>query len=179
MLCAEVCQHAHRACARVLDQRSGNDLESLSHGLVRPLLHSLDALCLLTQLDRHGHLGSTTTRRQARVEHDVARNAHGILQVTLNLVEDVLGGAAEENRACFGLLALGQESEVLVANLLNLEQTAFRADIRFLKVLDSVHDRSACGSRNSVVVCLPHTAQGCDVGLHQVVLCKICRRLVW
>lgn len=178
MLGAQVRQHTHRACACILDQCTGDDLQRLGHSLVRPLLHTLDALGLLAQLHRHGHLSSTTTRRQTRVEHDITRNAHGILQVPLDLVENVLRGTAEENGACFGVLALRQEGEILVADFFDLKQTAFRTNVGFLQVFNSVHNGCARGSRNSVVVCLSYTTQGCDVGFHQVVLCKICKVLV-
>jgi len=63
------------------------------------------------------------------MEHDVARDGHGVLQVALDLVEDVLGGSAQQNRAGLGVAALGKEGEVLVADLADLEEAAVRADV--------------------------------------------------
>ena len=94
-------------------------------------------------------------------------------KVALDLVKNVLGRAAEKDGAGLGVLALGEEAKVLVANLLNLEQTAPSADVRLLKILHSVDDGGAGRTSYSVVVGLAHTAQGCDVGLDEEVLGEI------
>lgn len=112
------------------------------------------------------------------MEHDIACNAHGILQVSLNLVEHVLGGAAEKDGAGLGVLALGKEGKVLVANLLNLKQTASGANIRILEILYPVNDCGAGGTSYSVVVGLSDSAESCDVGLHEVVLSEVYTVLV-
>lgn len=46
------------------------------------------------------------------MEEDVTGNRHGVLEVSLDLVENILGGAAKENCARFRVLAFGDESEV-------------------------------------------------------------------
>lgn len=70
------------------------------------------------------------------MKEDVAGRAHGVLQVALDLVQDVLEGTPDLGGAgfdlsCFGgaarVLALGEEGEVLVADLLDLEQTVVLA----------------------------------------------------
>lgn len=170
----QVRQHPHGAAARVLDQRPGDNLEGLGHGAVRPLRHALDALGLLLQPHRHGHLGRAAAGRQPRVEDDVARHAHGVVQVALDLVEHVLGGPAEEDGAGLGVIALGQEGEVLVADLLDLEEAALRADVGLLELLDAVDDGGARGAGDTVVVRLADAAEGGDVGLDEVVLRKVC-----
>ena len=177
LLGPQVRQHAHGAAARVLHQRPRDHLESVGDGLVRPLLHALDTLGLLAQAYRDGHLGGAATGRQAWVEHDVARHAHGVLQVALDLVEHVLGGPAEQHGAGLGVLAAREEGEVLVANLLDLKQAALGADVRLLDVLDPVNNGRAGGTGDSVVVRLAHAAQRCDTGLDEEVLGEVCNKV--
>lgn len=108
------------------------------------------------------------------MEEHVACHAHGVVQVALDLVEHVLRRTPEEYRASLGVLALGQEGEVLVADLLDLEQAALRADVGLLDVVDAVDDSGTRGAGNTVVVRLPDTAKSRDVGLDEVVLRQIC-----
>lgn len=107
------------------------------------------------------------------MENNVTRNGHGVLEVTLNLVDDVLRWAAEENCASLGVLALPEESEVFVTNLLDLEETAPSSHVGFLDIVHTVDNRCTRSSGDTVVVRLPHSAERCDVGLHQKVLCEI------
>lgn len=51
-------------------------------------------------------------------------HAHGVGEVALDLIEDVLGGAAQQDGHGLGVLALDQVRPVLVADLGDLEQTA-------------------------------------------------------
>src|SRR5262249_55327030 len=110
------------------------------------------------------------------VEHDVPRHAHGVLQVPLNLVQDVLRRAPEEDRAGLWILALREEREVPVSNLLNLKQSALGPHVRLLEVLDPVDDGGARGAGYAVVVGLADAANGRDVPIQQEVLGKIWRR---
>ena len=112
------------------------------------------------------------------MKHDVAGDAHGVLEVALNLIENILGRTTEQNSAGLGVLALGEVGEVFVADLLNLEQAAPRADIGVLEILDPVDDGGAGGAGYSVVIGLADTAEGADVVLEEVVLGKIYRKLV-
>ena len=66
------------------------------------------------------------------MEHDVARDGHGVLEVALDLVEDVFGGATEEDGAGFGDFALADEGEVFVADLFDFEEAAMGPDVGFL-----------------------------------------------
>lgn len=96
------------------------------------------------------------------------------MEVALDLVEHVLRRTPEENRAGLGVLALGEEGEVLVANLLDLEEAALRADVGLLDVLDAVDDGGARGAGDAVVVRLSDATESRDVGLDEVMLRKIC-----
>lgn len=107
------------------------------------------------------------------MEDDVPGNGHGVLQVTLNLVKDVLGGTPQKDGACLGCLAFSHESEIFVTNLLDLEQATLSTDVGFLEVVHTVHNCCASGSGNTVVVGLSHTAEGCDVGPGEEVLGEV------
>jgi hypothetical protein len=107
------------------------------------------------------------------VEQDVASHAHGILQIAFDLVENVLGRTSEEDCASLGVLAFGEEGEVLVANLFDFEEAALGAHVGVLDVLDSVYDGGASGTGYSVIVRLAHSAEGRYVGLHEVMLSQV------
>jgi len=66
------------------------------------------------QANRDGHLDRAATGHKRGVENDVARDGHGVCQVAVDLVQDVLGWPTEEDGACFRGRAFGQESEVSV-----------------------------------------------------------------
>ena len=88
-------------------------------------------------------------------------------------LEDVLGGAAEQDGARLGVLALDDVGEVLVADLLDLEQPAAGADILLLEVARVVGDRGARGARDAVVVGLADAADARDTRLVEVVRGKL------
>ena len=62
-------------------------------------------------------------------------------------------------------MALGEEREVLVADLLDVEEAALGADICLAQVLDTVDDRRADRACKPVVVRFADTAKSRDVGL--------------
>lgn len=107
------------------------------------------------------------------MEDNVPSHRHGVLKIPLNLVQDILGRSSQQDCACLGLLALPEESEVLVADLLDFKQSALGTNIRLLEILHTVHDRCAGGAGNSVVVRLSHAANSRDVVLDQEVLSEI------
>ena len=76
------------------------------------------------------HLCRAATRRERGIEEHVPRDAHCVREVTVDLVQDVLGRPAEEDCARLRVGALGEEGEVLVADLLDVEQPTARADVR-------------------------------------------------
>lgn len=173
VLSPQTSQHADGTGASVLGQCPRNDLHGVSHGLVGPLLDTLDGFGQLAQSDGDGHLQGTTTRSQARVEDNIAGHGHGILKVTLDLVKDVLGGATKKDGAGLGRFAFPEEGEVFISDLLNLEQTALGANVGFLDIIHAVDDRCASGSGNTVVVRLSHTTESCNVGSGKEVLSKV------
>ena len=100
------------------------------------------------------------------------------MQVALNLVQNVLGGSAEQDGASLGVLAFCEVSEVLVTELGDLEQTALGTNVGGGCGEDRVDDGGTGGSCDTVVVCLAYTADSCDVGLNKEMLCKIWLTLV-
>jgi hypothetical protein len=97
------------------------------------------------------------------------------VQVALDLVQDVLGGTAQQDRAGLGVLALCEVGEVLVAKLGDLEQTALCTDVGRLCGEDGVDDGGTGCACDTVVVCLADTADGCYVGLDEEVLGEVCQ----
>ena len=173
MLSPHASQNTDWTGTGILSQCPWDNLHRISHGLVRPLLNTLNRLGQVAQLDGDCHLQSTTTRGQAGVEDNVPGHGHGILQVTLDLVQDVLGGTAQKDSACLGGVAFPHESKVFITYLLDFEETTLRTNVRFLDVFHTVDNRCTSGSGNTVVVRFPHTAEGCDVGLGHKVLGKV------
>lgn len=63
------------------------------------------------------------------MEHDVSRDRHGVLEVSLDFIEDIFGGPAEDDGASFGDFAFADEGEVFVADFLNLEEAALGSHV--------------------------------------------------
>lgn len=105
-------QHPDGVTTAVLHQCPRDNLHRLTDGPERPSLDTLDSPSLLRKSNRDGHLGSSSSRRETGIKDDVASDGHGIGEVSVDLVEDVLGRAAEEDGAGLGELALGEEGEV-------------------------------------------------------------------
>ena len=104
---------------------------------------------------------------------DGAHDVHSVAQVALDLVEHVLGGAAQQDGTRLGRLAVDHPREVLVADLLDLEEAAARADVLLGELRGTVDDGGAARARDAVVVRLAHAAEHGDVGLEQVVLRQV------
>ena len=45
------------------------------------------------------------------MKEDVTSDAHGVLEVAFDFVENVFGGSAEEDGACLWIFAFGEEGE--------------------------------------------------------------------
>ena len=99
---------------RVLHERAGDDLEGIRDGAEGARLDARDRARARVQADRDGHLDRAAAGHERRVEDDVARDGHGVCQVAVDLVQDVLGWTAEEDGARLGCRAFGQEGEVSV-----------------------------------------------------------------
>jgi len=104
---------------------------------------------------------------------DGAHDVHGVAQVALDLVEHVLGRAAQQDGTRLGCLAVDHPGKVLVADLLHLEEAAARADVLLGELGGTVDDGGAARARDAVVVRLAHAADDGDVGLEQVVLRQV------
>lgn len=173
VLGAQLGKHSDRRGTRVLDERARNDFHRFGDCAVRPLRNTLNRLGLLLQSNSNCHFRCTTTRAQTGVPDDVPGDAHGILEVPLNLVQDILRRSTEKNSAGLRILALGQESEVLVANLGNLEETTLGTNIGLGQRLDRVDDGGTCSASNAVIISLADTTQSGDVVLDKVMLGEV------
>lgn len=159
--------------AAVLRQGAGDDLHGLADGHVRTLLDALHLYAGPAKTDRHGHLGGTATGQELGLVHDVPDDLHGVLEVALDLVEDVLGPTAEEDGAGLGILALLEEGEPLLPDLAHLEQAALGAEVGLLDLVGPADDGGAGGAGHPVVVRLAEAAEGRDAGLGEVVLGQV------
>lgn len=117
--------------------------------------------------------------------------------------QDLLAGPAQDDGARLGLLAVGDEGEVLISDLLHLEQPGAGAHVLLPQLIGAADDARPAGPAHrwgrmgvdggggerrrlrtaprrprrspgdAVVVRLPHPADGADVGSHQVVLGQV------
>ncbi len=148
---AERREGAHGVPTRVLHERARDDLERVRDGAEGARLDTRDRARASVQADRDGHLDRAAAGQERRVEDDVARDGHGVGQVAVDLVQDVLGRPAEEDGAGLGSRAFGQEGEVsailcgwglrrdwreengsffsLVAHLFDVEEPASGSDV--------------------------------------------------
>lgn len=107
-------QHPDGVTSTVLYQSPGNDLERVRHGPERRSRDTFHRLTLLGERDADRHLGRSTPGCKGGVENDVPCDGHGVGQVSVNLVQDVLGRSSEEDRTSLGGLAFGQKGKVPV-----------------------------------------------------------------
>ena len=113
---------------------------------------SVKGLRLGVQVPRDLHLYGSAAGDEPRVLVDVPGDVERVLQVPLDLVEDVLGGAPQEDGARLGVLATLDEGEVLVADLADLEEAAAGADVGVGDLLGAVDDGGTAGARHPQVV---------------------------
>jgi len=62
------------------------------------------------------------------------------MQVSLDLIEDILGGTSENDGASGWVLAFLEEGEIVITDLLDLEDSALCSNIRFLELLGPVNN---------------------------------------
>mmetsp|Transcript_121343 Transcript_121343/g.288294 ORF Transcript_121343/g.288294 Transcript_121343/m.288294 type:complete len:320 (-) Transcript_121343:555-1514(-) len=181
---AQVGHGAHHIRTAVVRQTARDDLKSLAHRPVGVLAAALDGFGLLLQSSSQLHFHGTATRQEGRLQNDIASDTPGVMQVALDLVQHVPGGTTQNNGASFWILALCQEGEVFLPDLLDLEAAALGPHHRLLQLLCPVANMSPSDSSNSVVVSLPNSANHRHATLHQEVLCQIrhslfCNHKVW
>ena len=102
----------HGVPARILHERTRNDLERVGDGKERARLDARHRPRTRVQADRDGHFHRTAARNERRVKHDVARDRHRVRQVTVDLVQHVFGRPAQQYGARLWGLAFGQEGKV-------------------------------------------------------------------
>mmetsp|Transcript_17104 Transcript_17104/g.49578 ORF Transcript_17104/g.49578 Transcript_17104/m.49578 type:complete len:482 (+) Transcript_17104:407-1852(+) len=173
VLGAQFRDDAHNVAAAVLCEGARDHLESLRRRLVGPLERPLHALGLLREADAEGHLARAAPRHEHGCLVNVARDAHGVQEVALHLVEHVLGRAAQEDGARLRVLAVHEEGEVLLPDLGHLEEAAARAHVRLFNLLWAVHDGGSAGAGDAVVVRLAHAAEHGDARLDEEVLREV------
>ena len=110
-------QGADGVPTRILHERAWDDLERIRDGTERARLDARHPARARVQADGDGHLDCAAARHERGVEDDVARDGHGVGQVPVDLVQDVLGRPAEEDRACLWGRAFRQEGEVSVGQI--------------------------------------------------------------
>lgn len=66
-------------------------------------------------------------------------------------------------------------SDVLVADLFDVEKSAFCADVRLAQIFHPIYNGGTNSTRNAVVIRLTYAAQCRYIGLVQEVLCVIFR----
>ena len=163
MLGAELGHHTDNVSTAVLSEGTGDNLNSGSEGLEGPLHNTLDVLRVLLESASDLHLDGTTTGNELGVNHNVTGYTKSIVEVSLDLIKDVLRGTSEENRASLGVLALSHEGEVVITDLLDLEETALCADIGLLKLLRAVSNSGTTDTGNTIVVGFTDTTDDCAV----------------
>mmetsp|Transcript_3485 Transcript_3485/g.12225 ORF Transcript_3485/g.12225 Transcript_3485/m.12225 type:complete len:490 (+) Transcript_3485:1839-3308(+) len=168
MLGTQLCQGSDDVRSAVLGQRPWNDLQGLPDREVGQGLRALDRTSLVIECLCDGHLDSSTTWYEPWILDDVPGHPHGVVEVPLDLVEDVLAGATEDHRAGLWVLAVHDKGEVFVSNLLHFEEPRSRANVALLDFGSPVDDGSTGGPRDTVVVRLPEAADGSHPGPGQV-----------
>lgn len=171
VLSPELGDGANDAHSAVRGKGAGDDLHCVTHGHVRPLHDPLNLEAGLGESAGDGHFGAPSAEEELGLEDDVPDNLHGVLEVPLDLVKDVLAATAKEDSAGLGVLALLEEGEVLVPKLPDLEESAAGSNVRLLDLVSTGNNGGTSGAGDTVVVRLPEPPEGSDVGLGEVVLC--------
>lgn len=95
MFGAELCENLDRAVSGVLNECAGNDLHGLGNSLVWPLCDTLDLLGSPLEANGDRHFCGSTSWAQLGVPDDIPGYTHGVVEVALNLVQDILGGTTQ------------------------------------------------------------------------------------
>mmetsp|Transcript_60047 Transcript_60047/g.167561 ORF Transcript_60047/g.167561 Transcript_60047/m.167561 type:complete len:258 (+) Transcript_60047:134-907(+) len=163
MPCTEVCQHAHDVGTAIVCEATRDHLEGLRHSPVCVLLRALLGFRLFLETGGELHLCGASAGQKPWLQHDVPCDAEGVLQIPLHLVQHILRGTPEDDRACFRIFALRHVGEILVTDLLDAKIAATSPDIRFRQLFRAIGDASATYPCDAVVVGLAHTPNHRDV----------------
>jgi hypothetical protein len=120
------------------------------------------------------------------MEIDVSSDKHGILQVSFDFIDDVLGRPTKEDCTCLGIVTGRQKHKVptqlggfsrggglLIADLFNVEEAAAHADIRFADVLYAIDDCGTDSSGDTIIIRFADPSDRRDVGLDKVMLSQV------
>ena len=105
-------QCPHGVAATVLDKRPWNNFKRICDGAERVSLNANDRPRLGMKANTDRHFCRTTAGNEFGIEDDISCHGHGVSEIAVNFVKDILRRSSEENRAGFWVLALRQESEV-------------------------------------------------------------------
>jgi len=109
VLRAQFSKNTHGVGTAVLCEGTGNNLEGTGKCLEGPLLGTFNFGGNFTKTASDLHFEGTTTGGKVGVDDNITGDAKSIVQVTLNFVEDILGGTTEQDRASIGINALSEE----------------------------------------------------------------------
>jgi len=157
----------------VLNEGLGDDLHGGGNAAEGPLLDTANILGLFQNSASDGHLGGTTSGEDTGVEDDVTDGGHSVVEVTVDLHEDILGGTTKKDGTGLGVLALLEVGEVLISDLADLKETTSGSDIRVLDLRRLVGDGGTGGTSDTIVIGLADTADTRNAGLDEKVLCQV------
>lgn len=127
----------------------------------------------LVDSGRNFHFGGTSSGDHSGIGIDIFGDSETVVEVSFHFVEDVLGGASEDDGTGGGSFALDEEGEVVVADFADVEQSALCSDIGFLDLFGSVDNFGAGYSGDSDVVGFSDTADAGDVAFEEEVLGEV------
>lgn len=125
MLDAELVENIGGVEAGVVAELTGNDLEGLGEGLDDGLLLVGNvAIGEAVQVGGHLHLDGTAAADNGLVANGALDDHDGVVQGALDLGDELLGAAAQDERARLGRRAVLKEVEALAADLALLKGAA-------------------------------------------------------
>src|SRR6059036_1823247 len=128
VLLAELDQGVDRVQARVLRERAGDYLDSIRERLDRDLLAAADARRVVPEAEGDLRRGRAPAGDDLAILDGARNDARRVLKGPLDLVDDVLRPAANQNRYRAGVLAPRDERHLVVADLL-LEHELRKAEV--------------------------------------------------
>jgi hypothetical protein len=128
---------------------------------------------LFIEPTRYLHLDGSSARDQPGIAEDVLGDTQTVMQVSLHLIEHILGSSPQQNGAGSGCITVQEVREIVIAQLPNFKELALRADVTLLDLLRPVHDLGARHPRDSDVVGFADTPDAGDVALEQEVLGQV------
>jgi len=127
----------------VLGQRSRDDLERVGEGLDCELFAAADGVSVVAQRERDVDLGCAAAGEHLAVFERRSDDAEGVLDGAVDLVDDVLGATAEDQRDSLCVLDIFDE-DALVAGDLLLSNATGGTEVVLGQVVDA-RDRRCAG----------------------------------